>query len=108
MAIIRTDHLEGRALKIALKIIETATINGNYPDNGGCRTFYTPEEWADRGEEYGCSSLLIVVHDGGDFAPYFNYAYEAYGSMEKMVEALGPLGVYAEQCTGWYTSIHTV
>lgn len=75
---------------------------------GGCRAFYTPEEWAERGERYGRDSLLIVAHDGGEVAPYFNLDYCQYGSYEGMDAALRKHGLYAEQCTSWYTAIYRV
>lgn len=75
-------------------------------DTGGCRAFYSPQEWKDRDEEYGRNSVLIVVHDGGDHAPFFNYSYECYSLMEAMNAGLGQAGFYAEQCTAWYTAIY--
>jgi hypothetical protein len=68
--------------------------------------FYTPEEWRARGEKYGALSVLVVVHDGGPYAPLFNYDYEDYKAIEAMQKALEPLGLYAEQCTGWYSAIY--
>ena len=73
--------------------------------SGGCRGFYTPQQWRQRGEEFGLDSALIVVHDGGDLAPYFNYAYERERLREKMNKALKAIGYYADPCTGWYTAI---
>ena len=35
-------------------------------NTGGCRVFYSPQEWAERKETYGTKAELIVVHDGGD------------------------------------------
>jgi hypothetical protein len=42
---------------------------------GGCKSFYTPRE-AHTFCQVGPSALLVVCHDGGVLAPYFNYAYE--------------------------------
>lgn len=75
-------------------------------DTGGCKTFYSPQEWKDRNENYGTESLLIVVHDGGDLVPYFNLDYMCYDMEEKMQSALRTVGCYAEVCTGWYTAIY--
>lgn len=77
-------------------------------NTGGCRAFYTPDEWAERGETYGTESLLVVVHDGGDHAPYFNLDYCAYEAWEAMNAHLRKHGVYAEQCTCWYTAIYPI
>lgn len=75
---------------------------------GGCRVFYTPAEWAERQEEYGTSSLLIVVHDGGDHASFFSWDYERHAHIEAVDDRLEPLGLYAEQCTGWYSAIYKI
>jgi hypothetical protein len=75
-------------------------------NTGGCKTFYSPKEWADRGEDYGTDSLLIIVHDGGDHARAFSWDYEDYKTIEGMVETLKPLGLFPEQCTCWYSAIY--
>jgi len=78
------------------------TVKNPVPDE----VFYTPEEWKERREQYGTDSLLVVCHDGGDHAPFFNLDYEAYARWEEMIAALRPLGVYSEQCTSWYSAIY--
>jgi hypothetical protein len=85
-----------------------ALIGKERPYDGGCRTFYSAEEWRERGESYGCHSALIVVHDGGDYAYAFNYAYGESKLMERMRDALNAAGYYAEACTGWYTAIYPI
>ena len=85
-----------------------ALLGKERPYDGGCRTFYSPEAWRERGERYGRESCLIVVHDGGDYAYAFNYAYGDSKLMEAMREALNAEGYYAEACTGWYTAIYPV
>jgi len=74
---------------------------------GGGR-FYTPDEWAERGEQFGLGSLLIITHDGGEHAPAFNWDYEAYGLVEALRQALLKIGVYVEQCTSWYSAVYPV
>lgn len=73
---------------------------------GGGRAFYTPEEWRARGEQYGRESVLIVVHDGGDHAHYFNPDYEGHHAKSIMDKALDKIGCYAEPCTCWYTAVY--
>jgi hypothetical protein len=73
---------------------------------GGCRAFYSPKEWTERGEEYGCDSELVIVHDGGNVGDAFSYDSENYGMIEEMNILLKPLGVYSEPCTRWYTAIY--
>ncbi len=83
-----------------------ALLGKERPYDGGCRTFYSPEEWRARGEHYGRESCLIVVHDGGDYAYAFSHSYGDSVLMEAMREALDAEGYYAEACTGWYTAIY--
>jgi len=75
---------------------------------GGCTTFYTPEEWKERGEEYGTDALFVVVHDGGDVAAVCNFDYEQYALNEKASKALAKVGVYLQQCTGWYSAVYDI
>ena len=91
---------------IAENIIKIASRSARNISGGGCKAFYSPESWEHRGESYGKNSLLIVVHDGGDLAPYFNYDYGKYIFINEMSESLHKLGVYAEQCTSWYSAIY--
>ena len=100
------DDLCDTGKLLAKKILEVADDPNDCISGGGCRAFYSPKEWEARGELYGKNSLLIVVHDGGDLAPYFNYDYECQNAVEKMDEALSQLGAHAEQCTSWYTAIY--
>lgn len=90
------------------KAAEAVLATTGAESGGGCRAFYTPEEWAARGEKYGTGSVLVVVHDGGDLAPSFNMDHCAYESMERVRKALEPLGLYAEQCTSWYSAIYKI
>jgi hypothetical protein len=75
-------------------------------DTGGCRPFYSPNEWKERGEEYGTLSELVIVHDGGDLAPYFNLDYYCYDKYEAMQAALSEHGFYFDQCTSWYSAVY--
>lgn len=100
-----TKNLTGEALRIAsvVKLVMGEGVSG-----GGCKAFYSPQEWIEKGEEYGARSTLILVHDGGDLAPYCNYDYECYGLIEKMNKALGEFGYYIENCTSWYSAVYKV
>jgi len=77
-------------------------------DHGGGGRFYGPEQWDERGESYGLGSLLIVTHDGGAHAPAFSYDYECYDLMQELDQELKKIGVYVEQCTGWYSAIYSI
>lgn len=72
---------------------------------GHTHVFYTPQEWADRGEQYGNGSELIVVHDGGDHARFFNADYNGNGTT-LMLKALSKVGCYPPPMTSWSTAIH--
>ncbi len=74
--------------------------------DNGCRDFYTPDEWRARGESYGLNGALIVVHDGGNLAPLFNWDYGVGNSVSATGKALEAAGFYVEQCTSWYSAIY--
>ena len=74
--------------------------------SGGCKVFYTPKEWAERGECYGRKSLLIVVHDGGNHAGAFDMDHGQVKLFEGMQEALRKIGCYSEGCACWYSAIY--
>ncbi len=73
---------------------------------GGCKVFYSPTEWKERGEPYGKESELVVVYDGGEHRPYFTYSEGKPELIEKMVKVLEELGLYFEECEGWYGAIY--
>lgn len=101
------EGLKGLGRAAADVILNTARAAcGGEISTGGCRAFYSPAQWKDRDEEYGTKSLLVVVHDGGDLARFFNHDYMDYKAIEQMDKALRAMGVYAESCTCWYTAIY--
>jgi hypothetical protein len=73
---------------------------------GGCKVFYSPEEWRARGEQYGRESELVIAYDGGDHRPYFTLDAECYDMVERMNGMLSPLGLYTEECIGWYAAVY--
>lgn len=96
-----------KAYRTIMKFFKEQNKELHFPiDSGGCTTFYSPKQWTERGERYGRNSALIITHDGGDVAQYFNYDYGAYEAINKMDNALREVGLYAECCTGWYTAIY--
>jgi hypothetical protein len=101
------DNLTAEAIEAHALIVAFLTSRGlDY--TGGCRAFYSPAEWAQRGERYGARSVLVVVHDGGSVGRAFSYDREDYETIDAMTEALRPLGLYAEQCTTWYSAIYRI
>lgn len=78
------------------------------PCNPGCRTFYSQDQWLARNEQYGNKAVLVIVHDGGDFAPFFNWDYCDYEAVEAMRVGLEKIGYYVEQCTSWYSAVYAI
>lgn len=95
---------EARIAKVIVDVI--ARYTGAAPYGGGCRAFYTSEEWQARGEAYAQGAALVVCHDGGDAAHFFNLDYMNYEAHDLMVQALHQIGFYPDACTGWYTAIY--
>lgn len=102
-----TQDLTKEQKRIADAVIRVISDeHGKPPHGGGCKAFYTPDEWSGRGECYGTNSELIVCHDGGDQAPFFNLDYMNTQAWEKMCEALEQIGYWVEQCTSWYSAVY--
>lgn len=74
------------------------------------RLFYTPQEWRDRGEQYGTESELVVLYEEGDHRRFFAMGGEPadYRTHEAMRAALDVVGVYHEECNGWYGAVYPV
>lgn len=77
-------------------------------NTGGGRLFYSPAEWRARGEKYGTTAVLIVTHDGGEQAPFFNWDYDNPKAVEAMRKALESVACYVEQCTSWYSAVYPI
>lgn len=90
----------------AAAVIKKVLAKHGMTDTGGCRAFYSPKEWVERGESYGAKSLLIVVYDGGDLYHFLSYNSEWQSVRDEMDGALREIGVQAEPCTGWYSAIY--
>lgn len=90
-----------RAYKAIIAVLQSEGVL----NSGGSKVFYSPAQWKARGEEFGLNSELIVVHDGGDHAPYFNLDYQDYLAHAKMDLALKKASLYAETQTTWYSAI---
>ncbi len=81
---------------------------GREIQTGGCKPFYTTQEWRERKEEYGLNSKLIIVHDGGDFARYCNGSYGDFHAIDAFSSFLYTRGLYVESCTCWYSAVYSV
>jgi len=101
---LRMDHLPYGARGVAELVLQVTRAQSG----GGCKAFYSPSEWVKRGEQFGHNSELIVVHDGGDLAPWFNWAYEQDALVACLVSALAEHGLYYESCECWYSAIYRI
>ncbi len=97
------DHLTTRQQSIARAVLRCLPEGAT---GGGCRAFYSPAEWRERGEEYGRDSLLILVHDGGDLATMCSLDYGCYQAQARLVAELRKRGLFVEQCTTWYSAVY--
>jgi hypothetical protein len=75
---------------------------------GGCRAFYSPEEWRGLGHSCGPGALLVVCHDGGSVGDAFSYDNGRYKLIEAMARELAKIGVFAEQATTTHTVIFPI
>lgn len=97
---------DGRAAAEAIVALLTEREATN---TGGGRTFHTPQEWSDLGEEHGLDSILIVAYDGGDVGGFFNMDKDCpkYERIKAMAEALKVAGPYrSEECHCWHSAIY--
>lgn len=93
------------AAKAWQTIIEVLAEQDSLYSGGHKHVFYTPEQWRDKSMDYWQGAELIVVHDGGSHAPFFNSLYEATALKVRMDLALARAGFYAEPATSWFTRI---
>lgn len=100
------DDRGKRAYKAIMTHLESQESLDFKFETGGCKTFYSPREWKERGELYGTSSVLVVVYDGGDVSMFFNTDKEQVRLYTGMYEALKAAGFYTEEATGWQSSIY--
>lgn len=99
--------MDSEEYKIIKLIRDTAEeLLQEKPYTGGCRTFYTQEEWRTRLEQWGNDAVMVICHDGGDYAHFFNQDYESYSFYNKMDEALRAAGYWPEALTCWATAIY--
>lgn len=110
-----THHLSGLAKTVAEAIYQFLVAEtkrermDDEPDSlpyAGCRAFWSPEEWLEKGEEYGRNAVLVLCHDGSDLGRYCSYDKCDYAAIERLSAHLAPLGCYVEQCTSWYSAVH--
>lgn len=72
---------------------------------GGSRGFYSPVQWEQKGEDPIPGAVLIVGHDGGSIAPYFNDLYENDDCLAAMRVALEGQGLVGYKQGSWYSAV---
>lgn len=91
-----------KAYDIILKHIKQSGLDYT----GGCRVFYSQEEWRARGEQYCLSAELIVVYEGSSivelFDPEEGYLSDSYLAIDN---DLADAGLYCELGTNWYAGV---
>lgn len=85
------------------RIADWSDISG-----GGCKAFYTPEEWSRLGHHDSDRAMLVVCHDGGSLAQIFNHDYCDYDMIDMMASLLQDNGYFAEQWTSYSTGIFRI
>lgn len=94
--------------RTAADVIRGFLVEKQLTNHGGGGKFYTPQQWSDRGEQYGTQSLLVITHDGGDHAGAFNLDYEQYELHEQLQDRLRQHGLFVEACTCWYSAVYGI
>lgn len=74
---------------------------------GGCKAFYSPDEWARvNGSPVSRSTLLVIIHDGGNMAPRFNLDYEQYALYSSIDPMLRTRGLWRDHMSSVESRIY--
>ena len=99
--------LSRKARKLALALAKLAKKRDW---NAGQKVFWSPQEWKNKGESYGLQSELVILHEGGDHAPFFSldYSYNggSYDQYEEQVKFVGKHGFFCEGLYSWSSAIY--
>ena len=93
----------------AWRLVVRTAVERGLEYTGGSRVFYSPQEWRDRGEQYGTNSELVIVYDGSDVGRLFSLDKDMtadYVNLNAMSETLHSVGFFAEECTCWYAALY--
>jgi uncharacterized protein (TIGR02996 family) len=91
-----------KAVRLILEFLLAERLTGTC----GCRAFYSPQQWKERGEEFGHDALLILVYDSGDIGMCMDPAMGQHDLVDRFRENLELHGFVIEPCTHWYSSIY--
>lgn len=92
---------------IACDIIRTFLVTHDLIYTGGCRAFYTPHEWQNRGEKGGAGAELIIAHDGGDLS-YLLREPKLHHLLSSLTDSLEKAGLYLEPINSWSTAVYRI
>ena len=92
--------------KDAYRIIMRVIKRRELLHTGGCKAFYSPDEWLLRGEKYGIDSQLIICHDGGDLSDIFGAEGHMHPANAEIERDLTGIELFVESCTGWYSAVY--
>ena len=103
----RTSHLRGEAKKLAEAIKKLVRdMNGEEPDGGGCPAFITPAQSRRMGGSPVKGTVMVLVFDGGDLAPYMNPDYENKAKYNAMQNLIRRMGYWTEYESGVEASVY--
>jgi hypothetical protein len=93
--------LSGRIAYHLIVGLAKAGRGGLLPFTGGGKIFYSPMEWAQRGERYGRNSKLIVTYDG---------APDIRDVVVRFSDGLGldRFGLFIEHISGWCSGVYRI
>lgn len=81
-------------------------VLGNDPHQGGCKAFYTTNDFGALGYKCDMKGVhCVIMCDGGDFAPMLNTAYENYTLMCDFREAMMRRGYQCARITHFAFSV---
>ena len=92
-----TAHLSGKAQKFANDICKMiAKKNKAEPCGGGCKAFYTPDEFRRKAHRVPDEAILVLCYDGGDLRYYCNWSYADRTTTKKFNALLEKHGLKSE------------
>jgi hypothetical protein len=101
--------LSRKARKLALALAKLAKER-NW--NAGQKVFWSPKEWRNKGEHYGLNAELVILHEGGDHAPFFSLDYCSwykdgrYDQYDEQCKFLREYGFWLEGLYTWSSAVY--
>ena len=102
------DGLSPEGVKAWGTVVRLLQEKDDLHSGGHTHVFYSPAAWRAKGDGYGLDSELVILHDGGTHAAYFNYNYGNHSAINCMRQAMTEQGLYTEGCTSWYSAVYKI